>query len=261
MEPWKGPGCMGNRCSISLKGIEGHRCVLVVNAQHIKAVPGRKTDTKDAEWIADLLQHGLLKASFLPSAPQRELRELTRSRVRLSEERTRDRCRLLNPNPRRIIAVGAIPTFTTYRFVGSCSSHQAPRPMSWQTPATLPRRANRSCTSLTARLHLSPSSMPGSPLPHSRHPVNTLRNVGFSLPARHRSAKKETILGPLLVENKRWKMSGSVTAGRSLKLRQPVLLRPDCPCVHTGDDPPFRLPRLRPGSPILAALPACANAR
>jgi transposase len=69
---------------------EGHLQVLVVNAQHIKAVPGRKTDTKDAEWIADLLQHGLLKASFIPSAPQRELRELTRYRVRLTEERARE---------------------------------------------------------------------------------------------------------------------------------------------------------------------------
>ncbi len=69
---------------------EGHIEVLVVNAQHIKAVPGRKTDTKDAEWIADLLQHGLLRASFIPSAPQRELRELTRSRVRLTEERARE---------------------------------------------------------------------------------------------------------------------------------------------------------------------------
>ncbi len=72
------------------KLFEGHLQVLVVNAQHIKAVPGRKTDTKDAEWIAELLQHGLLKASFIPSTPQRELRELTRYRVRLSEERTRE---------------------------------------------------------------------------------------------------------------------------------------------------------------------------
>jgi len=70
--------------------LEGHIEVLVVNAQHIKAVPGRKTDTKDAEWIADLLQHGLLKASFIPSAPQRELRDLTRYRVRLTEERARE---------------------------------------------------------------------------------------------------------------------------------------------------------------------------
>jgi transposase len=64
--------------------------VLVVNAQHMKALPGRKTDTKDAEWIANLLQHGLLKASFIPSASQRELRELTRYRVRLTEERSRE---------------------------------------------------------------------------------------------------------------------------------------------------------------------------
>jgi transposase len=63
--------------------------VLLVNAQHIKAVPGRKTDVKDAEWIASLLQHGLLSASFVPPRPQRELRELTRTRKRLIEERSR----------------------------------------------------------------------------------------------------------------------------------------------------------------------------
>jgi transposase len=63
--------------------------VLVVNAQHIKAVPGRKTDVRDAEWMADLLQHGLLKASYIPSAPQRELRELTRYRTSLVRERAR----------------------------------------------------------------------------------------------------------------------------------------------------------------------------
>jgi transposase len=69
--------------------LEGHFELLVVNAQHIKAVAGRKTDLKDAEWIADLLQHGLLRPSFVPSAQLRELRELTRHRTRLSEERSR----------------------------------------------------------------------------------------------------------------------------------------------------------------------------
>ncbi len=67
--------------------LEGQRAVLVVNAQHIKAVPGRKTDLKDAEWLADLLQHGLLQASFIPDRPQRELRDLTRTRTTLSDER------------------------------------------------------------------------------------------------------------------------------------------------------------------------------
>lgn len=70
--------------------LEGSFTVLVVNAQHIKAVPGRKTDIKDAEWIADLLQHGLLKASFIPSGQERELRDLTRYRVRLTEEKARE---------------------------------------------------------------------------------------------------------------------------------------------------------------------------
>jgi transposase len=72
------------------RGTEGNFELLVVNAHHIKAVPGRKTDVKDAEWIADLLQHGLLKSSFIPSGPQRELRELTRYRVRLTEEKARE---------------------------------------------------------------------------------------------------------------------------------------------------------------------------
>jgi transposase len=62
--------------------------VLVANAAHIKQVPGRKTDVKDAEWIADLLQHGLLRASFIPDAAQRELRDLTRTRTVLTDERT-----------------------------------------------------------------------------------------------------------------------------------------------------------------------------
>jgi transposase len=61
--------------------------VLLVNAAHIKAVPGRKTDVNDAEWIADLLKHGLLKASFVPPLGQRELRDLTRHRSTFVRER------------------------------------------------------------------------------------------------------------------------------------------------------------------------------
>jgi transposase len=67
--------------------LDGHFSeVLLVNAQHIKAVPGRKTDQKDSEWIADLLQHGLLHGSFVPPQPTRELRDLTRYRVSLAQE-------------------------------------------------------------------------------------------------------------------------------------------------------------------------------
>ena len=61
--------------------------VMIVNAQHIKAVPGRKTDVKDAEWIADLLRHGLVRASFVPDREQRELREVVRYRRGLIQQR------------------------------------------------------------------------------------------------------------------------------------------------------------------------------
>ncbi len=62
--------------------------LLLVNAHHIKAVPGRKTDVNDAHWLADLLRHGLVRASFVPDRAQRELREVTRYRTALIEERT-----------------------------------------------------------------------------------------------------------------------------------------------------------------------------
>jgi transposase len=62
--------------------------LLLINAQHLKSVPGRKTDVKDAEWIADLLRHGLLRASFIPERPQRELREVVRYRRTLIDERS-----------------------------------------------------------------------------------------------------------------------------------------------------------------------------
>lgn len=69
--------------------LEGGFQVMLCNARHIKNVPGRKTDVKDCEWIAQLLQHGLLRGSFVPPRPQRELRDLTRHRAQITAERTR----------------------------------------------------------------------------------------------------------------------------------------------------------------------------
>ncbi len=69
--------------------LEGFFEVVVANAQHIKAVPGRKTDVQDAEWIADLLQHGLLPASLVPNQEQQDVRDLTRLRLSLVQERAR----------------------------------------------------------------------------------------------------------------------------------------------------------------------------
>src|SRR5205823_12096709 len=67
--------------------LEGQFEILVVNPEHIKKFKGRKTDVADAEWIADLLRHGLLRESFIPSALLRELRDLTRYRTLLGDER------------------------------------------------------------------------------------------------------------------------------------------------------------------------------
>jgi transposase len=67
--------------------LEAGREVMVVNAKHMKAIPGRKTDVKDSEWLADLLRHNLLKPSFIPPAPIRELRALTRYRKKLVQQR------------------------------------------------------------------------------------------------------------------------------------------------------------------------------
>jgi len=79
MWPWNPPGSTGSQ-SINL--LEQLFTVLVVNAQHLKTVPGRKTDVKDAEWIATLLRHGLVRGSFVPPGPQRAVRDLTRYRSR-----------------------------------------------------------------------------------------------------------------------------------------------------------------------------------
>ena len=75
--------------------LEGALQIVVANAQHVKKVPGRKTDVKDAEWIAELLCHGLLRSSFVPPQPIRELRDFTRYRRKLVESRSSVRNRLL----------------------------------------------------------------------------------------------------------------------------------------------------------------------
>jgi transposase len=74
--------------------LEASFTLLLVNAAHIKQVPGRKSDVRDCEWIADLLRHGLLKGSFVPDRQQRELRELTRYRTALVRERAAEQNRL-----------------------------------------------------------------------------------------------------------------------------------------------------------------------
>ena len=90
--------------------LEGRFEVLLVNAQHIKRVPGRKTDVKDCEWIAQLLQYGLLQGSFVPERPQRELRDLTRHRAQLVAEKTRIANRIHKTLEDANIKLGAVAT-------------------------------------------------------------------------------------------------------------------------------------------------------
>jgi len=93
--------------------LEGQFELLLVNARHIKQVPGRKTDVKDCEWLADLLRHGLLRASFVPERPQRELRELTRYRTTLVRERASEINRLQKTLEGANIKLGNVATDIT----------------------------------------------------------------------------------------------------------------------------------------------------
>jgi transposase len=90
--------------------LEGTVAVILVNAEQVKAVPGRKTDVKDCEWLAQLLEHGLLRASFIPPRPIRELRELTRYRKRLIQERAREAARLHKVLESANIKLGIVAT-------------------------------------------------------------------------------------------------------------------------------------------------------
>jgi transposase len=90
--------------------LEGRVEVILVNAEQVKAVPGHKTDVKDCEWIAQLLEHGLLRASFIPPRPIRELRELTRYRKRLIQERAREAARLHKVLESANIKLGTVAT-------------------------------------------------------------------------------------------------------------------------------------------------------
>jgi len=90
--------------------LEGQFEILLVNARHIKHVPGRKTDVKDCEWIAQLLQCGLLQASFIPPKPQRELRDLTRMRTQLTGEMTAVANRILKVLEDANVKLGLVAT-------------------------------------------------------------------------------------------------------------------------------------------------------
>jgi transposase len=90
--------------------LEGQFELLLVNARHVKAVPGRKTDVKDSEWLAELLRHGLVRGSYVPDRAQRELRELTRYRTALIRERATAVNRLHKTLEGANVKLGAVAT-------------------------------------------------------------------------------------------------------------------------------------------------------
>ncbi len=99
--------------------LEGSIDVILANAQHVKTLPGRKTDLRDAEWLAELGAHGLVRASFIPPAPIRELRELTRYRTHLIQMRSQQ----MN----RCISCWNRPTSSWARWSRICSGPRAER--------------------------------------------------------------------------------------------------------------------------------------
>ena len=116
--------------------LEGHFDLIVGNARHIRNVPGRKTDVKDAEWIADLVRHGLIAKSFVPPAPQRELRELLRYRRKLVESQAAERNRLLKLLETANIKLASVASDVfgvSGRAMLKALIRAAPRPRRWRT--------------------------------------------------------------------------------------------------------------------------------
>ncbi|MGO9205621.1 MAG: IS110 family transposase, partial [Candidatus Limnocylindrales bacterium] len=96
--------------------LEGRFALVAANARHVKAVPSRKTDVRDAEWIAELLRRGLIRASFVPEPAERELRELVRYRASLVQERTNELNRVAK------VLEGAYIRLASVASVGGASS-------------------------------------------------------------------------------------------------------------------------------------------
>jgi transposase len=90
--------------------LEGHVTIFLVNAAHVKQVPGRKTDKADARWLAKLMRYGLLQASFIPPQGQRDLRDLTRYRTKLVQERSREVNRVQGVLERANIKLASVAT-------------------------------------------------------------------------------------------------------------------------------------------------------
>ena len=142
--------------------LDGQLAILVVNAAHIKQVPGRKTDLKDAAWIAGLLRHGLLRPSFIPDRAQRELRDLTRYRMSLVNERSAEVNRLQKVLEDANIKAAGIAT----DMLGKSGREMLDRIVAGETDAT--RRAQCARGRMKAKIPELEAALAGTVREHHR---------------------------------------------------------------------------------------------
>jgi transposase len=154
---------------LEMEGIEA----TVFNAQHIKNVPGRKTDVKDAEWIAQLLRHGLVQGSFIPDRAQREIRELVRYRTSLVQERAREANRIQKTLEGANIKLASVVsdilgTTSSMLLEGLIAGNSDPQSLASKTGNRLKADKNLIEQSLTGFLNLYQRTMLRNQLEHIR---------------------------------------------------------------------------------------------
>jgi len=123
--------------------LEDRFALMLVNARHVKQVPGRKTDVTDCDWICQLLEHGLLKASFVPDRPRRELRDLTRQRTQLLGDRARVVNRVQKTLEDANVKLASSPPSPPTSPAGAGGPSSTP----WWKASSRPSRWRSSCTS------------------------------------------------------------------------------------------------------------------
>lgn len=154
---------------LEMEGIEA----TVFNAQHIKNVPGRKTDVKDAEWIAQLLRHGLVQGSFIPDRAQREIRELVRYRTSLIQERAREANRIQKILEGANIKLASVVSdilgaASTVLLEGLIAGNTDPKRLASKTGNRLKAGHDEIAQSLTGFLNLHQRNMLKNQLEHVR---------------------------------------------------------------------------------------------
>src|SRR5262249_37115296 len=164
------------------KGLEEGRTLIPINAQHIKAVPGRKTDVKDSEWLADLLRHGLLRPSFIPPQPIRVLRDLTRYRQSLVELRTQEINRLHNvletANPKLGAVAGDVVGVSGRRMLRAVQGGQSdPAVLAEPAKGRLREKLPALRLALAGRVHAHHRQPIGEPLDHSDYVEQSIRRM------------------------------------------------------------------------------------